>query len=251
MVSCASAQNLVADPTFANSTTVTATTSYVTDGKWQFKEASPSGSTITFPGNTPFNPNFDGIINAAPLNTGGSQIQLTNGKLYSYSVRIYGLNSFDVYLYAGTTQEVAFVGGGAAGATSSGTFTAPASGTNDLSFEFASNDQFMGLTSVNVQLATPEPRSVIFCAFLLVGICGVERRRFRKIFLKNGKWKMENGKWKMPIGRPFRQAQGGERRRTTQGPESLGGLEALSLSKPASEARRNGKMEDGRRGRRG
>jgi len=95
----------------------------------------------------------------------------------------------------------------------------------------------MGLTNVDVQIATPEPRSVIFCALLAVGICGVERRRLREMFLKNGKWKMENGK--CPLAGRF------------DGLRVVSVVEPLKVpSRPkdsgpwVSEARRNGKMED-------
>jgi len=194
-VSCASAQNLIADPTFANSTTTTTTTGFTTDGKWQFLQNNPGGTTITFPSNMQFNPNNDGTLYAAPLNSGGSQIQLTNGVLYSYTIKVYGSASDNILLVAGLATEATLVGGGASGATRSGTFTAPASGTNILEFKIAGTDPAMGLTNVDVQIATPEPRSVILCALLAVGVCGVERRRLREIFLKNGKWKMEDAHW--------------------------------------------------------
>jgi len=192
------AQNLIADPTFANSTTTTTTTSEVTDGKWQFEQASPAGTTITFPSTTQFSPGNKGVVYAIPLNTGGSQIVLTNGTVYSYSVKVYGNASDNVFMINGSAN-LTFAGGGASGATYMGNFTATGFTSVGLYFYFPSADPAMGLTNVSVQIATPELRSVIFCAFLAVGICGVERRRLRKIFKKacprieNGKWKMEDG----------------------------------------------------------
>ena len=70
-VGCASAQNLITDVNLLLSTTVTTTTSWATDGKWQFEQPGGAGSTITFPSNTPFNTSFGAAaIYAAPLNAG-------------------------------------------------------------------------------------------------------------------------------------------------------------------------------------
>jgi hypothetical protein len=181
MVGCASAQNFIADPTFANSTTVnTVSTTYTQDGNWDFLELSPGGSKITFPGNMPFNPKNNGDIYAAPLNSGGTQITLTSGKTYDYSVKVYGGGTDNIYLYVGSTQEESFAGGGAGGATYTGSFVPGVTGV--LSFVIPSADGKVGLTNVDVQL--PEPRSVFFCALLAVGICGVERSRLRKILMR-------------------------------------------------------------------
>ena len=112
---------------------------------------------------------------------------MINGRIYSYTLTVYG-NLFaiaDAYLCAGSTQEAEFATAFFGGSTTySGAFTAPATGTNNLSYEFPSNNNSKGVTNADVQLATPEPRSVIFCALLALGVGGVEQRRLRMIFMK-------------------------------------------------------------------
>ena len=173
--------NLIADPTFANSTTIDPlTTTSTQDGNWDFVQLSPPGGAAKFPATMQFDTKGKGDIYATPLDVGGSQIQLTNGQAYAYSVTVFGPSDRDVFLYAGATQQVALLGGGGGGVTYSGTFTATATGS--LSFVIPSADPKMGLTNLSLDPATPEPRSVIFCVLLGVGICCVERDRLRKIF---------------------------------------------------------------------
>jgi len=142
--------NLIADPTFANSTTINSLpTTYTQDGNWDLMQLSPGSSKATFNGgNNHFNPGNKGDIYAAPLNVNGQQIQLISGQIYTYSVKVYGATNKDVYIYAGSTQQVALLGGGGGGATYTGTFTASTSGT--LAFVIPSADPAMGLMNVSV-----------------------------------------------------------------------------------------------------
>jgi len=97
-------------------------------------------------------------------------------------------------LTSGSAVNFSIPGAASSGANYAGVFTSSYNG--DLNFEVPKIwTGRVGLTNVDIQIATLEPRSVIFCALLAAGICGVERRRLRETFLKNGKWKMRLHDW--------------------------------------------------------
>ncbi len=172
--------NLVTDPngnTLPTSSFTLVTASGPTFTGWSFGIVSGAGNSVVehdpnvnFPnGGALYMSVATGMtIYAIPTLSGA----LSNSTTYTVSLNNMTFANGTLTLFSGTTNE-----GVLSGATPSITFTTPASGSTQISFNATGNSDIYNVSIVGAAAVTPEPNSILAAASLAFGLGCVERKR--------------------------------------------------------------------------